>query len=116
MFEPTKEMEAAWLTAHSPGVDPGSFMIADERFHRLILPTILASVWPCLNFIEPKGVKSPDGEVGTAELIMILMFYLGGADKKIVVEENSRYVEDEYVPDEVFAGLFSSDDSESHMS
>lgn len=115
-FELAEEMEATWLTCNMPAKDPVPFRIADERFHRIILSAIMAGFWPCLNIIELKGVRFPDGQVGIADLKEILILFLGGPDPKIVVEENSHYVEDEYLPDEVFAGWFSSDDSESEMS
>ena len=114
-FELAEEMEGWWLPGLFPATNPGPFRIADERFRRFILPAIIAGNWPCLNVMELRGVRSPDGQVGTAALIAELTALLG-RNAKIVVEENSRYFEGEYFPAEDFTEPSSSDEGESEVS
>ncbi|MCJ1465678.1 hypothetical protein MMC07_004297 [Pseudocyphellaria aurata] len=66
-----------------------SSRIMDNRFRRLVLPTIFAGYWPCLKTIELQGVRSPYGE---AQLTMELRAVLGG-DTTIVIKERPFYVE-----------------------
>ncbi|MCJ1422612.1 hypothetical protein MMC29_000492 [Sticta canariensis] len=114
-FELAGEMEGGWLPGQYTAIDPGLFRIADKRFRRLILPAIIAGNWPCLNIMELKGIRSPDGQAGTAALIAELTALLGG-NAKIVVEEDSCCFEEEYYPEEIMTELSSSDESESEMS
>lgn len=66
---------------------PLSFRIMDERFRRLILPTIISGDWPCLTLIELIGVRSLNGQEGTAALTVELMALLG-ARVKILIKED----------------------------
>lgn len=97
-FELAEEMEGAWLTDGFLNLNPTSFRMGDERFQRLILPTIIQGKWPCLKVMQLRGVKCVDGQVGTAALRSQLTALLKPAT--IVVDENTHYIEDEYFPDQ----------------
>ncbi|MCJ1462678.1 hypothetical protein MMC07_001281 [Pseudocyphellaria aurata] len=64
----------------------------DERFRRVILPTIVSGKWPCLTMIELVGVRNPNGEAGDATLIKQLQALIAG-DTTVVVKENAELVE-----------------------
>ncbi|MCJ1469432.1 hypothetical protein MMC07_008065 [Pseudocyphellaria aurata] len=87
----TFEQAARWSRLETMNNADGSSRIMDDRFRRLVLPTICAGNWPCLNAIALHGVRSPYGE---AQLTMELRAVLGG-DTTIVIEERPVYVEED---------------------
>lgn len=70
--------------------NPPPLRIMDERFRRLVLPTILSGNWPSLTLIELQGVRFLDGQFGQAAITKELRAVLG-ANTKIVVEEMPLY-------------------------
>ena len=74
-----------------PTDEPLPLRIMDERFRRLILPTIVSGNWPHLTRIELQGVRSVNDQVGNATLAMELRDFLG-ENLEIVVEEKIHYV------------------------
>ncbi|MCJ1467514.1 hypothetical protein MMC07_006139 [Pseudocyphellaria aurata] len=67
-----------------------SIRVMDERFERLILPTIVSGSWPHLTLMELRGVRGFAGQGGTAGLTANLRA-LHGRNTCIVVEETTRY-------------------------
>ncbi|MCJ1429789.1 hypothetical protein MMC29_007704 [Sticta canariensis] len=63
------------------------FRVMDERFLRLVLPTIVSSNWPCLTMMQLRGIRTLNGQDGKVALTMQLEAILG-RDAKIVVEES----------------------------
>ncbi|MCJ1467742.1 hypothetical protein MMC07_006367 [Pseudocyphellaria aurata] len=87
-FEHTAE--TAHDRIHWDFLNPPRLRIMDERFLRLVLPTIVSENWPCLTLMELQGVRCLDGQVGQTPLMMQLRAVLD-ANTKIVVEEKSLY-------------------------
>lgn len=69
------------------------FKIMDEKFGRLLFPTIVLGIWPCLTLIELKGVRGSDVQGGTAGLTMELRAVLG-LKTWVVVTEQGQFFED----------------------
>ena len=62
------------------------FTVMDERFLRLVLPTIVSGNWPCLTMMKLRGVRTLNGFDGKIALTKQLEAILG-RDVQIVVEE-----------------------------
>lgn len=82
---------------HIPKENLPAFRTIDERFERLLLPAIVSGNWPCLNIMELRGVRGPDGQDGKTTLIAELRAVLS-EKTKIVVEEEARTVLDPREP------------------
>lgn len=66
------------------------FRIMDERFIRLVLPTIVSGDWPCLTFIELRGVRASNDRYSADELATELRAAVG-EKAKIIIEEMAIY-------------------------
>ena len=62
---------------------PPWFRTVDERFQRLVLPTIVTGKWPRLDMIELRGIKSSEGEGELAKALRDVL----GENATIAVEE-----------------------------
>lgn len=91
MFEQVARFQSH--AQHSRGL-PLEFEIMDERFRRLVLPTIVSRNWLCLNSIELRGVRSSNGQ---GKLAMELRAVLG-ENTTIVVKEVPESVHNYSVP------------------
>lgn len=58
----------------------------DERFRRVVYPTIEPGNWPRLTILELRGLRGPNGQGGSDALTKELRAILGG-QAKVVVEE-----------------------------
>lgn len=91
----TIEQAAGWLRHYCQyryEARPES-RIMDERFRRLLLPTLVSENWPRLTTMELRGVR----EDGKTALTMDLRAVLGG-DAEVFVEEEARFVYDHREP------------------
>ncbi|MCJ1469802.1 hypothetical protein MMC07_008444 [Pseudocyphellaria aurata] len=68
----------------------------DERFGRLVFPTIVSGIWPCLTSIELKGVRDSTIHGGTAEMTKQLKAALG-VKICVIVREPGQFTEEEYM-------------------
>lgn len=87
----TFEQAAGWLRHYCQyryEARPAS-RIMDERFRRLVLPTIVSEKWPCLTKMDLRGVREDE----KTSLPMVLGAILG-EDAEVVVEEEARFVYD----------------------
>lgn len=62
----------------------------DERFLRLVLPAIVSEGWPCLTYIELRGVRASNDLYSADELTAKLRAAVG-EKAKIVIEEMAIY-------------------------
>lgn len=86
----TFEQAGRWTRGAEDNDVHSSSRTMDDRFRRLILPTIVSGNWPCLKRIELQGVRSQDGEAGLTTKLRVVL----GGDTKIVIKEQPLYVED----------------------
>ncbi|MCJ1467510.1 hypothetical protein MMC07_006135 [Pseudocyphellaria aurata] len=68
--------------------------IMDKRFERLVLPTIVSGIWPCLTTIEIQGVKSLDGQDGKSKLETELKAVRGVRLTAIKLDQQLHFVQD----------------------
>lgn len=91
----TFEQAAGWLRhycQHHFKARPRS-RIMDERFRRLLLPTLVSENWPRLRTMELRGVREDGKTVLTMDLRAVL-----GREAEVVVEEEARFVYDHREP------------------
>lgn len=80
----TFEQCGRWRRGARPVDANSSSRIMDDRFRRILLPSIVSGNWPCLASMELQGVRSEDG--GAAGLTLELGAVLG-ENTHIVVRE-----------------------------
>lgn len=81
--------EQARKISRPTGFHP-KFRIMDERFLRLVLPAIVAGEWPCLTFIELRGVRASNDRY-SADALTTEIKAAVGEKTKIVIEEMAIY-------------------------
>ena len=68
---------------------PICFQTMDERFQRLVLPTIASGTWPCLELMELRGVRMSSDQGELEEVLRTIL----GENTTIVVKEQPDSVQ-----------------------
>ncbi|MCJ1462934.1 hypothetical protein MMC07_001538 [Pseudocyphellaria aurata] len=69
------------------------FRAMDERFERLVLPTLVSGKWPGLTSVQLQGVRGSKRQSGTAGVAAKLEVFYGG-NTTVVVEKRAYIHED----------------------